>query len=69
MEEKRNAYRTLVEDPEGKTALGRPRRRWEDNIKMNLRKIERGGREWIGMARDTDRWRAIVNAVMILEIP
>jgi hypothetical protein len=50
--------------PEGKRPLGRPRRRWEDVIKMNLREIGWGGVEWIHLARDRDRWRAVVNAVM-----
>jgi hypothetical protein len=58
-----------VGKPEGKGRLGRPRRRWEDNIKMNLHEVGRGGMEWIDLARDRDRWRALVNAVMTLRVP
>jgi hypothetical protein len=58
----RGVYRDLVEKPEGKRPLGRPRRRWKNNIRMDIQ--ECGGREWIGLAQDRDRWRAIVNAVM-----
>jgi hypothetical protein len=65
MVEGRNVYRVLVEKPEGKKPLERPRRRWEDGIKMDLREIGWGGGvEWIHLARDTDRWWAVVNAVM-----
>jgi hypothetical protein len=67
--EKRNAYRLLVEDPEGKKPLGRSRRRWVDNIKMNLREIGWGGMDWIDLAQDRDQWRALVNAVMNLRVP
>jgi hypothetical protein len=63
----RNVYRVLVGKPEGKTALGRQRRRWEDGIKMGLREIGRGG-EWIHLAQVRDRWRAVVNAVMNLRV-
>ena len=49
--------------------LGRPRRRWEDNIKMDLQKVEWGGRDWIELDQDRDRWRALVNAVMNLRVP
>jgi hypothetical protein len=59
--EKRNAYRILVRKPEGKRPLGRPRRRWEDNIKMGLREIGWGGMDWIDLAQDRDQWRALVN--------
>jgi hypothetical protein len=62
--EKRNAYRILVGKPEGKRPLGRPRRRWEDNIKMDLREIGWGGMDWIELAEDMDQWRAVVNTVM-----
>jgi hypothetical protein len=63
----RNVYRVLVGKPEGKRPLGRPRRTWEDGIKMDLREIGWGeGVEWIHVARDRDRWQAIVNAVMNL---
>jgi hypothetical protein len=54
--------------PEGKRPLGRPRRRWEDWIKMDLREIGWGGVEWIQLAQDRDRWRAVVNAVMNLRV-
>jgi hypothetical protein len=64
--DKRNAYRILVGKPEGKRPLGRPRRRWEDNIKMDLREIGWGGMEWIHVAQDSDQWKAFVNTVMNL---
>jgi hypothetical protein len=63
-EENRNAYRLLVEKPEGKRLLGRPRRRWEDNIRMDLGEIRRRGVGWIGLAQDRERRRTLVNAVM-----
>jgi hypothetical protein len=63
----RNVYRVLVGKPEGKRPLERPRRRWEGGIKMDLREIFRGV-EWIHLAQDTDRWRAVVNAVMNLRV-
>jgi hypothetical protein len=66
---KRNAYRILVGNPEGKRPLGRPRRRWVDNNKMDLREIGCGGADWIDLVRDRDRWRAFVNKVMNLRIP
>jgi hypothetical protein len=68
-EEKKNAYRILVGDPEGKRSLGRPRRRWVDNIKMDLREIGWDGMNWIDLAQDRDRWRALVNTVMNLRVP
>ena len=55
--------------PEGKKPLGRPRRRWEDNIKTNLQEVGCGGMDWIKLAQDSDRWRALVNAVMNLRVP
>jgi hypothetical protein len=58
MGERRGVYRVLVEKPEGKKLLGRPRRRWEDNIKMNLQEVECEGMDWIELAQDRDRWRA-----------
>jgi hypothetical protein len=64
-----NAYRLLVRKPEGKSSLERPRRRWLDNIKMDLLEIGWGGVEWIGLAQDRDKWRAVVNAVMNLRVP
>jgi hypothetical protein len=67
--EKRNAYRILVGKPEGKRPLGRPRHRWEDNIIMDLREIECGGMDWIDLGQDRDQWRALVNAVMNLQVP
>jgi hypothetical protein len=68
MREGRNVYRVLVGKPEGKGPLGRPRHRWEDGIKMDLREIGWGGVEWIQLAQDRDRWRAVVNAVMNLRV-
>jgi hypothetical protein len=69
MGEKRGVYRVLVGKPEGKRPLGRPRRRWEDNIKMDLQEVGRGGMEWIDLAEVKDGWRALVNAVMNLRVP
>jgi hypothetical protein len=69
MGEVRGVYRVLVGKPEGKRHLGRPRRRWEDNIKMDLQKVGYGGMELIELAQDRDRWRALVNAVMNLRGP
>jgi hypothetical protein len=66
---KRYAYRILVGKPEGKRPLGRHRRRWKDNIKLDLRKIGWGGMDWIGLAQDRDQWRALVNTVMNLLVP
>ncbi|KAJ4428266.1 hypothetical protein ANN_24283 [Periplaneta americana] len=67
--ESRNAYRVLVERPEGKRPLGRPRRRWEDNIEMDLREVGYVDRDWIGLAQDRDLWRAYVRAAMNLRVP
>jgi hypothetical protein len=64
MGERTNVYRVLVGKPEGKRPLERPRRRWEDGIKMDLREIGLGGVEWTHLAQDRDCWRAPVNAVM-----
>jgi hypothetical protein len=69
MRETRNAYRILVRKPEGKRPLGRPRRRWVDNIKMDLRGIGLDGMDWIDLAQDRDQWRALVSAVMNLQVP
>ena len=67
--EKRGVYRVLVGKPEGKRPLGRPRCRWEDNIKMDLQDVGCGGMQRIELAQDRDRWRALVNAVMKLRVP
>jgi hypothetical protein len=64
-----NAYRILVGKPEGKRPLGRPRRRWVDNIKLDLREVGWDGSDWIDLAQDRGRWRAYVNAVMNLRDP
>jgi hypothetical protein len=69
MGERRGEYRVLVGKPEGRRPLGRPRRRWEDTIKMDLREVGWGGMDWINLAHDRDRWRALVNAVMNLRVP
>jgi hypothetical protein len=67
--EGRGAYRILVGRPEGRRPLGRPRRRWEDNIKTELQEVGWHGMAWIDMAQDRDRWRAVVNAVMNFLVP
>jgi hypothetical protein len=69
MEEGRDIYRVLVGKPEGKKPLGRPRRRWEDNIKLDLRGREINRANWIRLARDMVQWRACVNTVMNLRFP
>jgi hypothetical protein len=69
MGETRNAYRILVGKPEGKRPLGRPRRRWVDNIKMDLTEIGWDGVDWIELTQDRDQWRALVNTVMNLGVP
>jgi hypothetical protein len=69
MGERRNAYRILVGKPEVKIPLRKPRRRWVDNIKMDLRQVGCNGRDWIDLAQDRDRWTAHVNAVMNLRVP
>jgi hypothetical protein len=69
MGEKRNVYRLLVGKPEGKRPLGRPRRRWIDNIKMDFLEMGLGVVDWIGLAQDRYRWRALVNTVMNLQVP
>jgi hypothetical protein len=67
--EVRSAYNILVGKPEGSRPLRRPRRRWKDNIKMDLREIGFGDVDWIRLAQDRDRWRALVNTVMNLRVP
>jgi hypothetical protein len=69
MGEGRGVYRVLVRRPEGKRPLGRPRRRWEDNIKMDLKEIGIDGANWIQLAQDRVQWRAFVNTVMNLRVP
>ena len=62
-------HRALVGKPEGKRPLGRPRRRWEDNIKIDLQEMGRGGGDWMELAQDRDRCRALVSKVMNLRVP
>jgi hypothetical protein len=69
MGEKRNAYRLLVGKPEGKRPLGRPRRRWVDNIRMDVGEVGWDDVDWIGLAKDRNRWRAVVNSVLNLRVP
>jgi len=66
---RRGVYRVLVGKDEGKRPLGRPRRRWEDNIKMDLQEVGNGGIDWIELAQDRERWRALVNAIINLRVP
>jgi len=69
MGEESVVYRVLVEKPEGRRTLGRPRRRWVDNIRMDLQEVECGYMDWIGLVQDRDRWRTLVSAVMNLRVP
>jgi len=69
MGDRKGVYRVLVGKPEGKRPLGRPRRRWEDNIKMGHQEVECGGMDWIELSQDRDRWRALVNVIMNLRVP
>ena len=69
MGEGRGVYRVLMGKPEGKKALGRPRLRWEDNIKMDLQEIEGGCGDWMELAQDRDRWWAVVSTVMNIRVP
>jgi hypothetical protein len=69
MGEKRNAYRLLVGKPEGKRQLRRPRRRWVDNIRKDLGEMGWGDVDWIGLAQNKNRWRALVNSVLNLRVP
>jgi len=69
MGEERGVYRVLVGKPEGKRSLRRPRRRWVDNIRMDLPEVKCGYMDWIGLAQDRDRWRTLVSAVMNIRVP
>jgi len=69
MGEIRGIYSVLVTKPEGKTPLGRPRNRWEDNNKMDLQEVGCGDMDWVDVAQDRDRWQALVNAVMNRGVP
>jgi hypothetical protein len=69
MGEKRNAYKLMVGKPEGKRPLGRSRRRWVDNIKRDPGEVGWGDVDWIGLAKDRNRWRALVNSVLNLRVP
>jgi len=69
MGEKRRMYRVLVGEPEGRRPLGRPRRRWLDNIRMDLQEVGCGYMDWIGLVQDRDRWRTLVSAVMNIRVP
>jgi hypothetical protein len=69
MGEKRNAFRLLVGKPKGKRPQGRPRRGWVDNIRMDLGAVRWGDVDWIGLAQDRNRWRALVNSVLNLRVP
>ena len=67
--EERGVYRVSVGKPEGRRPLGRPRRRWVDNIRMDLEEVGFGYMDWIGLAQDRDRWRTVASAVMNLRVP
>jgi hypothetical protein len=69
MEENRGVYRVFTGKPEGKSPLGRTRRNWDYNIKMDLQEVGCGSMEWIDLAQGRDRWRTLVNAVMYLRVP
>ena len=69
MGEKKGIYMVLMGKPEGKRLLGRPRRRWENNIKLDLQEVGCGGMDWIKLSQDRDRWQALVNVVMNLRFP
>jgi len=68
-EERGGVYRVLVEKPEGKRPIGRPRRKWVDNIRMDIQEVGRGYMDWIGQAQDRDRWWTLVSVVMNLRVP
>ena len=69
MEEGRGVHKVLVGKPEGERPLGRPRRRWEDNIKMEIEEVERGCGDWMELVQDRDRWPALVSTVMNFRVP
>jgi len=69
MEDRRGAYRVLMWRPDGRGPLGRPRCRWEENLKIDIQKVGWGGMDWLALAQDRDRWRALVNAVINLRVP
>ena len=69
MEVGRGVHKVLVGKPDRKRPLGRPRRRWEDNIKMGLQEVGRGGGDWMELVQDRDRWRALVSTVMNFQVP
>ena len=69
MEEGRGVHKVLVGKPEGRRPLGKPRRRWEDNIKMDFQEVRRDCGDWMGLAKDRDRWRALVITVMNFRVP
>ena len=69
MEEGRGVHKVLVGKPEGKRLLGRPRRRWENNIKMDLEEVGRGCEDWMELAQDRDRWRALVSTAVNFGVP
>jgi hypothetical protein len=69
MGEKGTAYRSLVIKPEGKRPLGKPRRRWVDNIRFDVEEVGWGDVDWIGLAKDRNRWRAVVNSILNLRVP
>ena len=69
MGERRGVYRVLMGKPEGKRPLGRPRRRWEDNIKMDLQEVRKGYGDWMELAQDRDRWRGLASTVMNFRVP
>jgi hypothetical protein len=67
--EKKNSYKIFVRKPERNRPIGRPRRRWQDNIKMDLREIGWGGMDWIDLAQDMEQWKTLVNTVMNIQVP
>jgi len=69
MGEERGLYRVLVVKPLGRRTLGRPRRKWVDNIRLDLQEVRCGYMDWIGLAQDRDKWRTLVSAVMNLRVP